>query len=105
MDSREVIAAVQRADVARLTGIPGVGKKTAERIVLELKDRLTQLAAPAPPARCPTCPRTIGFELTCSRLFKTSAIIDRRPNGQSTPLWRLHPMPASSRRFAARCGS
>ena len=47
MDSREVIAAVQRADVVRLTGIPGVGKKTAERMVLELKDRLTELAAPA----------------------------------------------------------
>jgi holliday junction DNA helicase RuvA len=47
MDSREVISAIQRADVARLTGIPGIGKKTAERIVLELKDRLTQLARPA----------------------------------------------------------
>src|SRR5262245_33806566 len=47
MDSRELIVAVQRADVARLTAIPGIGKKTAERIVLELKDRLSQLAAPA----------------------------------------------------------
>jgi Holliday junction DNA helicase RuvA len=46
MDSREVVAAVQRADVVRLTGIPGVGRKTAERMVLELKDRLTELAAP-----------------------------------------------------------
>jgi Holliday junction DNA helicase RuvA len=46
MDSREVITAIQRADVARLTGIPGIGKKTAERIVLELKDRLMQLAPP-----------------------------------------------------------
>ncbi len=46
LDSREVVLAIQRADVARLTGIPGIGKKTAERIVLELKDRLTQLAAP-----------------------------------------------------------
>jgi Holliday junction DNA helicase RuvA len=46
MDSREVITAIQRGDVVRLTGIPGIGKKTAERIVLELKDRLMQLAAP-----------------------------------------------------------
>ena len=47
IDSRELVVAVQRADVARLTRIPGVGKKTAERIVLELKDRLAVLAQPA----------------------------------------------------------
>jgi Holliday junction DNA helicase RuvA len=47
MDPRDLLTAVQRADVARLTGIPGVGKKTAERIVLELKDRLAQIALPA----------------------------------------------------------
>jgi holliday junction DNA helicase RuvA len=48
IDPRELVGAVQRSDVARLTKIPGVGKKTAERIVLELKDRLQQLAgAPA----------------------------------------------------------
>jgi len=39
---------VQRGDVARLTGIPGIGKKTAERIVLELRDRLAQLPGAAP---------------------------------------------------------
>ena len=44
METRDLVAAVQRADVARLTTIPGIGKKTAERIVLELKDRLTQIA-------------------------------------------------------------
>ena len=33
-------SAIERGDVARLTAIPGVGKKTSERIVLELKDRL-----------------------------------------------------------------
>jgi Holliday junction DNA helicase RuvA len=32
--------------VARLTGIPGIGKKTAERIVLELRYRLAQIAVP-----------------------------------------------------------
>lgn len=40
----ELMRAIERGDVARLTSIPGVGKKTSERIVLELKDRL-------PPAR------------------------------------------------------
>jgi holliday junction DNA helicase RuvA len=45
MEARELLGAVQRGDVARLTGIPGVGKKTSERIVLELKDRLTHLSA------------------------------------------------------------
>jgi holliday junction DNA helicase RuvA len=36
----ELIGAVERGDLARLTAIPGIGKKTSERIVLELKDRL-----------------------------------------------------------------
>jgi len=47
LETRDLVAAVQRADIARLTTIPGVGKKTAERIVLELKDRLSQMAAPS----------------------------------------------------------
>ena len=47
IEPRDLVGAVQRSDIARLTGIPGVGRKTAERIVLELKDRLAHLAAPA----------------------------------------------------------
>ena len=44
----ELIGAIERGDLARLTAIPGVGKKTSERIVLELKDRLPKTqAAPA----------------------------------------------------------
>jgi Holliday junction DNA helicase RuvA len=41
---------VQFGDVARLTAIPGVGKKTAERIGLELKDRLPVIGLPEPDA-------------------------------------------------------
>jgi Holliday junction DNA helicase RuvA len=46
IETRELVTAVQRGDVARLTRVPGVGKKTSERIVLELKDRLASVAAP-----------------------------------------------------------
>lgn len=49
MAPEDLIAALATSDVARLTRIPGVGKKTAERIVLELKDRLP-LAAHTQPA-------------------------------------------------------
>jgi len=47
IDPGELVRAIRTQDVARLTRIPGVGKKTAERIGLELKDRL-------PPAGSPT---------------------------------------------------
>ena len=53
----ELVRAIQRADVARLTNIPGIGRKTAERIVLELKDRLAHIAASeagAAPVEAPT---------------------------------------------------
>lgn len=40
IDPGDLIRAIRAQDVGRLTRIPGVGKKTAERIGLELKDRL-----------------------------------------------------------------
>jgi Holliday junction DNA helicase RuvA len=43
IEPAELMRAIERGDVARLTGIPGVGKKTSERIVLELKDRLPRV--------------------------------------------------------------
>jgi len=41
----ELVRAIERADLARLTAIPGVGKKTSERIIVELKDRLPRAPA------------------------------------------------------------
>lgn len=53
IEPAELIRAVERPDIARLTAIPGVGKKTAERIVLELKDRLPRAQAAAPGTAAP----------------------------------------------------
>ena len=42
-----LVSAIRRSDLARLTAIPGVGKKTAERIVVELKDKLKDMTEEA----------------------------------------------------------
>ena len=57
MAADEMVGAIRGNDVARLTRIPGIGKKTAERMVLELRDKLPQpgpAAAPAVPAMTAT---------------------------------------------------
>lgn len=47
IEPADFIRAIRAQDVARLTAIPGIGKKTAERIGLELKDRLPVIPQPA----------------------------------------------------------
>jgi Holliday junction DNA helicase RuvA len=48
MPAADMTGAIRGGDVARLTRIPGIGKKTAERMVLELRDKLQDFGAPAP---------------------------------------------------------
>jgi len=43
IEAPELVQALRAGDVARLTRIPGVGKKTAERLVLELRDKAQKL--------------------------------------------------------------
>jgi len=45
MSVEELVPAIRGNDLARLTKIPGVGRKTAERMVVELKDRLEAISA------------------------------------------------------------
>ena len=52
----DLVRAIKSQDVARLTQIPGVGKKTAERIGLELKDRLPQSLQAAADSAKPAAP-------------------------------------------------
>jgi Holliday junction DNA helicase RuvA len=56
MAADEMVNAIRGNDIARLTRIPGIGKKTAERMVLELRDKMTIEKAgeiPAAPTMSP----------------------------------------------------
>jgi Holliday junction DNA helicase RuvA len=48
MPTPEMVGAIRGNDIQRLTKIPGIGKKTAERMVLELRDKLDAFGTPAP---------------------------------------------------------
>ena len=54
IDAARLVAAIRAGDHAALVKIPGIGKKTAERVVLELKDKLDDLAAAPTPPTGPT---------------------------------------------------
>lgn len=47
ISARELADTVQHNDIARLTRVPGVGKKTAERLIVEMRDRLPALGMDA----------------------------------------------------------
>jgi Holliday junction DNA helicase RuvA len=46
MNADEIITAIRTNNLARLTSIPGLGKKTAERLVIELRDKMVKLSSP-----------------------------------------------------------
>jgi holliday junction DNA helicase RuvA len=54
MNVEELVPAIRGSDLGRLTKIPGVGRKTAERIIVELKDKLDAVVVeterPSPPS-------------------------------------------------------
>jgi Holliday junction DNA helicase RuvA len=54
IETPDLVAALRSGDVARLTRIPGVGKKTAERLVVELKDKMAGLEGVEPTPEAPS---------------------------------------------------
>jgi holliday junction DNA helicase RuvA len=59
MEAPDLVDALRAGDVPRLVRIPGVGRKTAERLVLELKDKLPARTPSLDPGRAssPSTPR------------------------------------------------
>ena len=58
MSADELILAIKNNNLARLTLIPGVGRKTAERLIVDLRDKMTALAASQVEVAAGTGPET-----------------------------------------------
>lgn len=57
IEADDLVEALRSSDVARLVRVPGVGRKTAERLVVELKDKMPAAAAPGERATVPGTPK------------------------------------------------
>ncbi|HUI53970.1 MAG TPA: Holliday junction branch migration protein RuvA [Bryobacteraceae bacterium] len=94
----ELISSIRRGEVERLVRIPGVGKKTAERMVLELRDKLPAVsgAEPEAPAAATLSPvdqdvLSALLNLGCARAQAESAVRKAKAAGGMTefePLFR-----------------
>jgi Holliday junction DNA helicase RuvA len=78
----ELTSAIRRGDVQRLVRIPGVGRKTGERIVLELREKLGPSEAEAPaPGGLEEEVISALLNLGCSRTAAETAVHKARQNG------------------------
>ena len=92
LEADELIRAIRQGDVQRLTRIPGVGRKTGERMVLELREKLgaAQVEAPAQSGLEGEVISAL-LHLGCARPAAEAAVKRARSNGAADvfePLFR-----------------
>lgn len=86
IEADDLVHAIRANDVARLTRVPGVGKKTAERLILELKDKVSSLHAATSGPVAPS-PRRTDLLSALANLGYSSAEAERA----GTEALRLQP--------------
>ena len=86
IEVEDLVHAIRGNDVARLTRVPGVGKKTAERLILELKDKISALQVGAAEPQTPS-PKRSDLLSALANLGYSSAEADRA----ATEVLRLQP--------------
>ena len=100
IDSSRLVTAIRSGDHATLTRIPGIGKKTAERVVLELKDKLDDLAVSIPaPAGGPHMAQPVTTHSLPSSISATPAPSRKkqsRPPSPKTPTRPTTSKPSSA---------
>jgi Holliday junction DNA helicase RuvA len=84
----DLIHSIQRGEVDKLVRIPGVGKKTAERMVLELRDKLPAVTGEAPPSQTEATLSAVDqdvlsalLNLGCARPQAESAVRKAKSSG------------------------
>jgi Holliday junction DNA helicase RuvA len=93
MAADEMASAIRSNDVARLTRIPGIGKKTAERMVLELRDKLPPAAGASTPTASAMNPTeedvlsalvNLGYQRAAAEKALASAVKSGTGRGEKT---------------------
>jgi Holliday junction DNA helicase RuvA len=91
MAADDLLAALAAGDLGRLATIPGIGRKTAERMVLELRDKARELAAELPGRETPAGEEVVSalVNLGYKPIQAERAVAEARRNHPDAPFQDL----------------